>query len=66
VDKIKSSTSAILQTRSTRPTLKVSQIDSNADEQQKSARPIFQIDQASCKAYLYIVFLSIYSLGLGD
>jgi hypothetical protein len=63
MDKIKSSTSVILQTRST---LKVSQIDSNADEQQKSARPIFQIDQASCTAYFYIVFLSICSLGLGD
>jgi hypothetical protein len=52
VDKHKSATNAIVQRRSIRPTLKVSQTNFNVGGQKKSARPISQIGQASCKQKL--------------
>jgi hypothetical protein len=52
MDKKKSSTNAIVKKRSTRPTLKVGQIDFNVSGKEKSARPISQIGQASHKQKL--------------
>jgi hypothetical protein len=49
MDKKKSATNTIVQRGSIRLTLKVSQTDFNVGGQKKSARLIFQIDQANCK-----------------
>ena len=52
VDTQKSTTNTIVQRGSIRPTLKVGQTDFNVGGQKKSARPISQIGQASCKQKL--------------
>jgi hypothetical protein len=52
MDKQKSATNTIVQRGSIRPTLKVGQTDFSVGGQKKSARPISQIGQASCKQKL--------------
>jgi hypothetical protein len=52
MDKQKSATNTIVQRGSIRPTLKVGQTNFSVGGQKKSARPISQIGQASCKQKL--------------